>query len=49
MGETEILNQLLIGRSLFERVKTFAMDVLNQGLLKGAQVVDVSNNRGNCR
>ncbi len=49
VGEVEVLDQLLVGGRLLERVEVLAMDVLDQGVLERGGVVDVADDGGHRR
>ena len=50
VGEAEVLDELLVGRRLLERVQVLAVQVLDQGLLERGGVLDRPHDRGTvCR
>src|SRR5262245_35061489 len=47
VGEAEVLDELLVGAGLLERVQLLALEVLDQRLLEGRAVVGLAHERGN--
>ena len=46
VGEPEVLDQLLVGGRLLERVEVVALEVLDERLLERGRVVGVADERG---
>ena len=49
VGDAELVEQLLVGRRLFERVELGAVDVLQQGVAQHAVVGGLADDRGDGR
>ena len=46
VGGTEVLQELLIGRCLFQRIQLAAVEVLQQSIAEKVVIVGIANNRG---